>query len=605
VSRLPIWLAVVCALAAPRAGLAHAVPVAMSPDANAAVAESPREVTIRFSERVEPRASSLKLLDARGKPVAGVAPRVDPGDPWLYRLALPPLPPGPYTVAWRVLSADDGHVTEGAYGLAVGTATAPAAPPASTAAPTSKLAAAGRWVTTLAALLLLGTLVGPTIFGHTGRSAPTWLRLTLVAAMAAGEVASFAARAWQLAPGPGLPAAATALSSTAVGRVAGWRLALLALLTALFGGEALGPWRGPWLRLAAAATALAVLGLGGLVTHSAAVVTGSGLAVAAELCHLVGAALWLAGLAYFATLFWASFRPAAAELARAIPAFSVVATLGVGSLTLSGLYLARLHLGAVGDLAATAYGRLLLAKLALVAAMLGLGAYHQLRVHPRAAAVAARSWEDREAVARAFRRSLRLEAGLGVLVLLLAALLGATPPSPPTAPTAVFRHERHVDDARVLVEISPLRPGPNTIRVAATDHQGRPLSTVRAALVQLVPSHDHVGPVALALTPSAPGTFVSSGALLGMEGAWKGRLVLQREGAYDVNERFEVVLSGAPAAPRPAAPLDWPMAAAALAIATTTVVLVLCSRRALSRAPAPTDALDPHPGPPAGQEAVR
>ncbi len=55
-------LAVALLLAAPRLAFAHAVPVAMVPEANAVVGESPREITIRFSERVEPRASSLQVV---------------------------------------------------------------------------------------------------------------------------------------------------------------------------------------------------------------------------------------------------------------------------------------------------------------------------------------------------------------------------------------------------------------------------------------------------------------------------------------------------------------------------------------------------------------
>jgi methionine-rich copper-binding protein CopC len=92
---------------------AHAVPAAMDPAPDARLDVPPREVVIRFTERVEPRPSTVEVLDARGRRVDSRAAAVDPGDPWRYRVGLSTLPAGAYTVSWRVLSADDGHVTNG------------------------------------------------------------------------------------------------------------------------------------------------------------------------------------------------------------------------------------------------------------------------------------------------------------------------------------------------------------------------------------------------------------------------------------------------------------------------------------------------------------
>src|SRR5262249_18764064 len=94
---------------------AHAVPRATLPVANAVLHEAPHEISIRFSERVEIRASSLQVFDAHGSRIDDGTAAVVPSDPWLYYLTLPPVEAGAYTVSWRVMSADDGHVTEGAY----------------------------------------------------------------------------------------------------------------------------------------------------------------------------------------------------------------------------------------------------------------------------------------------------------------------------------------------------------------------------------------------------------------------------------------------------------------------------------------------------------
>src|SRR5512145_357628 len=102
---------------------AHAVPTTMRPAANAVLPQPPQEIRIRFSERLEARASSLQVFDAHGSRLGHETAVVAPTDPWLYHLALPAIEAGVYTVSWRVMSADDGHVTEGTYIFAVGETT--------------------------------------------------------------------------------------------------------------------------------------------------------------------------------------------------------------------------------------------------------------------------------------------------------------------------------------------------------------------------------------------------------------------------------------------------------------------------------------------------
>jgi hypothetical protein len=137
-----------------------------------------------------------------------------------------------------------------------------------------------------------------------------------------------------------------------------------------------------------------------------------------------------------------------------------------------------------------------------------------------------------------------------VTALLLAAVLGVTPPPAPAAADipAGFRHERTVDEARVRLEVTPLRPGPNAIRLTIATRDGQPLADATAALVQFVPTTGGVGPATFSLTRTAPGTFEMADAVLGIVGRWDGRLVVQRDGAYDVNDRFELILPDAAAA---------------------------------------------------------
>lgn len=96
---------------------AHSHPVAYSPEPNSVVA-SPPAVTIHFTATLEPKFSSIKVTDAKGKQVNAKQSRVDSSDAKVMTVALPALNPGSYTVHW-VSVALDGHRLEGTYDFTV------------------------------------------------------------------------------------------------------------------------------------------------------------------------------------------------------------------------------------------------------------------------------------------------------------------------------------------------------------------------------------------------------------------------------------------------------------------------------------------------------
>ena len=75
---------------------------------------APDEVKLYFTERLEPAYSAVRVLNDQGVQVDRGDSRVDRANPALLRATLPPLPPGTYTVQWRVLSID-ADVTEGSF----------------------------------------------------------------------------------------------------------------------------------------------------------------------------------------------------------------------------------------------------------------------------------------------------------------------------------------------------------------------------------------------------------------------------------------------------------------------------------------------------------
>jgi methionine-rich copper-binding protein CopC len=99
------------ATAEAHAFLDHAVPRVGS-----TVPTAPRQLSLSFTQNLEPAFSSVEVSDANGA-------RVDLGKPSIsasvMRIGLKQLSPGTYRVRWHVLSVDT-HTTEGSFIFNVG-----------------------------------------------------------------------------------------------------------------------------------------------------------------------------------------------------------------------------------------------------------------------------------------------------------------------------------------------------------------------------------------------------------------------------------------------------------------------------------------------------
>ncbi|MCX4146277.1 copper resistance protein CopC [Paraburkholderia madseniana] len=97
---------------------AHAYPTHQAPAAGAEVSASQKDVAIDFDDGLEPAFSLITVTDARGKPVTNGKAVVDPSNKKHMSVALNPLTPGDYSVAW-VAVAEDGHRTQAHYSFTV------------------------------------------------------------------------------------------------------------------------------------------------------------------------------------------------------------------------------------------------------------------------------------------------------------------------------------------------------------------------------------------------------------------------------------------------------------------------------------------------------
>lgn len=101
-------------LLAASAAAAHALLERTEPRAGSTLRTPPREVRLWFTEALEAAWSRAEVVAADGRRVEAGPARLDASAPRLLRLPLAPLPPGVYTVRFRVVSVDS-HVSEGRF----------------------------------------------------------------------------------------------------------------------------------------------------------------------------------------------------------------------------------------------------------------------------------------------------------------------------------------------------------------------------------------------------------------------------------------------------------------------------------------------------------
>ncbi|MFF0378299.1 copper resistance CopC/CopD family protein [Actinoplanes missouriensis] len=456
--------------AAPRPASAHAATVGSSPAPGSVVGSSPSEVTVTFSEPVAPVSGQIQVIAPDGERI-NATPVVE-GTVLRIPVRKANRPLGTYLVSFRVISADS-HPVGGAVTFSVGapSATPEAAsatgshPSVTLAVPTLKFLGYGG----------LALITGPALFlaflwpRRRSRQGP--LRLIRIG-LALTAVATLGALGTQAQQGSGgalwqvSVSELTTVLDSRYGLLLIARLAALAVLAVLLPTLLSAPARRPSHLPAAAVAAPQLVTVAAGAPHSAPAgpagpagsqrsrigrpaalatsrtgrtsrspvlvgvvllvgvlglatwpLTGHAIAapmpavtVAVGVVHLAAMAVWIGGLV---TLLGFLLRGTDRRvLGVLLPAWSRWAVLAVIWLAIAGAVQAVVQLGGLAAVWQTGYGRLLLAKLALLAGVLALAATARRLVTRVAATGASR-----------LRRTVGVEIVATVLILGLSAVL--------------------------------------------------------------------------------------------------------------------------------------------------------------------------------------
>jgi putative copper export protein len=221
-----------------------------------------------------------------------------------------------------------------------------------------------------------------------------------------------------------------------------------------------------WLRLLIVASLLASIAL---VGHSNTRTDSIGwLQLGGDMAHLLAAGLWLGSLPALALLL-ASESEGAPQATRRFSSFGMAA---VAILLLTGLFNAYLLTDSILAWPDSEYGRLLLLKIALFAAMLAIAAINRFYWTPQL--------PNRRAIVT-LRRHALVEASLGLIVILAVGALGTLPPPLHAHLQAGAGDEGafvHIHDIAAMAEVRllPGTAGPNTAEIRLMREDFGPLA---------------------------------------------------------------------------------------------------------------------------------
>lgn len=473
--------------------LAHAKLVRSEPKANAKLQQRPKLVELWFNEELEPNLNTIEVKDGQGQRVDKGAVTLAEGNKkaqvelgeltsGTYTVDWKAVSEDEHTIRGKFVFAVEAPAEAATPAPAqAAAAQTPAAPkaaqsPAPQASPSqpggwaddvSMTQTVVRWLSYLAMMTLFGgfafrlLVLAPALRLATAGAAEgseagaaserralalSWASVALLALTTLVALALQASAVYDKPFGEALSPALLGRVITETGYGGSWLLQALsavAISVILFllrgrvgrgsSGEHSALW---WAGLAASAALLVAPSWTG---HATAAIRHFRLAVFSDWLHLLAGGFWVGGLFHLA-LTWPpalrllDARQRASALRYVIRLFTRVAVPSVALLFLAGLYNTWAHVPSLGAFWMTPYGVVLSLKLLLVLLMLVLGGLNNFHYGKKATLLEKAEGGDPEAgdldgTGRGFSRSVVLEAGLGVLVLLVTAVLVFMTPS--------------------------------------------------------------------------------------------------------------------------------------------------------------------------------
>src|SRR5918912_568005 len=390
---------------------AHAFTIRSDPSPSQSVPSPPTKVDVYFSEPIDLRYSTIKVLDPGGKQVDVKDEHNIGGDTASLSVTLPSsgLKDGVYTVSTKVLSATDGHVVDNAFVFGIGQTAIPSGQHSNSQfGSQSQLYipnAIARFPAYVGQVLVVGAAFA-SIWIWRPFSQVRWLNDTLTpvrkridksliilvvigsAILVVSDFGIIYVQASDLGTG----------INEAIGTKFGSVWLMRTIESFILLGVSLGiyfkrvrksikpafsisPSKGEVASLLV--IGLAILATTTLIGHGAT--SGQLLPIAIDFVHNLAASLWIGGIIYLALIVAPKLKSAdtleenvkASTLSIIIPRFSTIPVTILGVIVVTGPFLLYFIENNLDVTLASLYGKWLIIKLSLAAIMIAIGGYNQ------------------------------------------------------------------------------------------------------------------------------------------------------------------------------------------------------------------------------------
>ena len=552
----------------------HAFVTDSNPSQSQSTSVSPKQVDVFFSEPVDLRYSSIKVLDSTGKQVDLGQAHYKGSDESSMEVSVPVLKDGTYTVSTNVLSQIDGHVTDNAFVFGVGQAVL--STNVTSTSPSSTLylpEALARFPALLAQVMIVGAafanlwiwkplsnisaLTGS--ISHVRKNVTKNLAFYYVIASIILISSNFAILYFQAIS---INASIIDVLGTKFGTV----LVERSVITFIIFGISLYEFRqfrkneshmfSKVESFGILIIGIALLATTSLIGHGAS--SQQVVPIVMDFVHNVIASIWIGGTFYLAFVLIPKLRDSKIDwyyklstLSVLIPRYSSLVVTLLGILVITGpflLYILEDNLTLVID---SLYGTFLVLKLLLAGLMVILGGYSSVIVYNRVISLLKVPQvvngnrgnhkapnEDAEFEVKAtrttanFRKALVIESILGIALLVSVGLLVNTGiPASEELKNQVqlgyaqsnqiehYQSTRFVDDnTQVVMSINPLEVGNNNFKISFMDMNGEPIE-VQSAIIKYRQLEKSIGPITADLEKQSTGVF-SANASFGIPGTW-------------------------------------------------------------------------------------
>ena len=267
-----------------------------------------------------------------------------------------------------------------------------------------------------------------------------------------------------------------------------------------------------------------------------------------DYAHNLLSSIWIGGVIFFAfvalpTITKTDNSTKEKIVLSLIPRFSGLFIIAIGILIITGPTLLWFLDDNVTSLTDSTYGKLILIKIGIAAAMIAFGGFNQIKF--------LRNTHDFEKlnISKRISKPLKFEAGLGIALLAVVALLvnsslpaGEIQSADALQGTFGYESTLFSENAKFDVRVLPAGIGSNTISVIVSSYDNKPLDDISGMKIKVSNPQKNISPIETEITENIQDSITkySGDATFGFAGNWQIELEAQRANNSNENAIFNL-----------------------------------------------------------------